>query len=56
MSQGTVQDTVIRLKAFKKYLYFLTKNRLFSNGLVSPRFLVKNDLILKSAFFTCLCG
>ena len=43
MSQGKFNDTLIRLEAFKNIYLF------------SPRFLVKNDQILKSAFFTPLC-
>ena len=40
-------------KVLKGYLYFDQKSTFFKG--VSPGFLVKNDQILKSAFFTCLC-
>ena len=51
MSQETFSDTLIRLEA--EYLYFVQKLSFFQG--VSPGFLVKNDQILMSAFFTCLC-
>ena len=65
MSQETFSDTLIRLEAFKiilnillqasnriQILYFLKKSTFFQG--VSTRFFVKNDQILKLAFFTCL--
>ena len=45
MSQGTFEETLIRLE----YLYFV-QNSTFFQG-ISPRFLVKNDQIVKSVFF-----
>ena len=53
MSLGTFSVTLIRLKAFKRYLYFVQKST-FLQG-ISPGFLAKNDQIFKSVFFTCLC-
>ena len=53
MSQGTFSDTLIRLEAFKRILYFVQKSTFFQG--VSPWFLAKNDQIFKSAFFTSLC-
>ena len=38
-------------KLLKEYLYFVQKSTFFQG--VSPGFLVKNDQILESAFFTC---
>ena len=54
MSQRTFLDTLIRLEAFKRIIVFRPKIDFFFSG-VSPRFLVKNDKILKSAYFTPLC-
>ena len=48
MSQGAFSDTLIQLE-----VYFVQKSTFFQG--VSPWFLVKNDQILKSSFFTCLC-
>ena len=53
MSQGTFSDTLIRLEAFKRIFVFRPKIDFFEG--LSPWFLAKNDRILKSAFFTCLC-
>ena len=53
MSQGTFSDALIRLQAFKEYLYFVQKSTSFQR--VSPEILAKNDQILKSTFFTPLC-
>ena len=50
MSLGTFSDTLIRLKALKKIIVFCRKLDNRHRG-----FLVKNDQILKLAFFTCLC-
>ena len=49
MSHGTFSDLLFRLKAFKRIFVFRPKFDFL------PRFLVKNDQILKSAFFTPLC-
>ena len=40
-------------RSLKEYLYFVQKSTLLQG--VSPGFFVKNDQILKSEFFTCLC-
>ena len=53
MSRGMFLDTQIRLEAFKRIFVFRPKIDFFPKG--KPRVLVKNDKILKSAFFTCLC-
>ena len=53
MSQRTFLDTLIRLEAFKRIFVFRLKSTFFQG--VSLCFLAKNDQILKSAFFTCLC-
>ena len=53
MSQGTFTDTPILLEAFKRIFVFRPKIDFFQG--VSPGFFVKNDQILESAFFTCLC-
>ena len=53
MSQMTFSDTLIRLEAFKRIFVFRPKLDFFAR--VSPGFLVKNDQILKLAFFTPLC-
>ena len=54
MSKGTVLETlIIDWNLLKEYLYFVQTSTLFQG--VSPRFLVKNEHILKSAFFTPLC-
>ena len=50
MSYGTFTDTVIRIKLLKEYLSWVEKSIFFQG--VGPGFLVKNDQILKSAFFT----
>ena len=47
MSRGKY-NTLIRLKAFKIIFVFCPKSTFFQGD--SPRFLVKNDQILKSAF------
>ena len=46
MSQGTFKETLIRLEAFKRIFVFCPKSTIFQG--VSPRFLVKNEQILKS--------
>ena len=48
VSQGTFSDTLIRLEAFKKILFFSSKNRLFSQG--DQWFVAKKDQTFKSAF------
>ena len=53
MSQGTFSDALTRLEAFKRIFVFCPKSTFFQG--VSPEVLVKNDQILKLAFFTCLC-
>ena len=53
MSQGTSSNTLIRSKALKNNLSGVQKSTSFL--VKGPGFLVKNDQILKSAFFTCLC-
>ena len=55
MPQGTFSDTLIRLEAFKRTFVFRPKIDFFSKG-VSPWFLAKNEQILNSAFFACLCS
>ena len=52
MSQGMVRTHQFDWKLLKEYLCFVQKS--FFQG-VSPRFLAKNDQILKSVFFSCLC-
>ena len=54
MSQGTFSVTMIRLEAFKRVFVLRPKIDFFSRG--RSRVLVKNDQILKAAFFTCLCS
>ena len=44
MSQGPLSDTLIKLEAFKIYLYSVQKSSFFQG--VSPWFLAKNDQIL----------
>ena len=53
MSQGTFSDTLIQLEAFKRIVVFRPKIAFFQG--VCAWFLAKNDQILKSVFFTCLC-
>ena len=53
MPQGMFSDTLIRLEAFKRIFVFRPKFDFFPRG--KSRVLVKNNQILKSAFFTCLC-
>ena len=53
MSQETFSDTLIRLEALKRMFNSDQKSTFFQG--VSLAFLVKNDQILKLAFFTCLC-
>ena len=54
MPQGTFPDTLIQLEAFKRIFVFRPDIDFFFQG-ISPGLLVKNDQILKSQFFTCLC-
>ena len=50
MSQVTFSDLLIRLEAFKRIFVFCPKIDFL------PRFLVKNEQIFKSAFFSPLCS
>ena len=53
MSQRTFLDTLIRLEVLKRIFVFRQKIDFFQG--VSREFLVKNNQIWKSAFFTPLC-
>ena len=53
MALGTFSDTLIRLEALKRIFVLRPKINFFQG--IGPGFLVKNDQILKSSLFTCLC-
>ena len=53
MSQGTFSEKLIRLEALKRIFVCRPKIDFFQG--LCPWSLAKNEQILKSTFFTCLC-